>query len=61
MYPESNLADLYDPLTMPPELVKAHNMLDKTVKATYCGKSFATKAERVADLMERYQTLVAQK
>ena len=61
LYPESSLADLYDPLTMPPELVKAHNALDKAVKAAYGGKSFATEAERVADLMERYQALVAQK
>ncbi|MEI6579287.1 MAG: DNA methyltransferase [Eubacteriales bacterium] len=61
LYPESSLADLYDPLTMPPELVKAHNTLDKAVKAAYGGKSFATEAERVADLMERYQGLVAEK
>lgn len=46
---------------MPPELVKAHNALDKAVKAAYVGKSFATEAERVADLMERYSRLVAQK
>jgi len=43
---------------MPPELVKAHNALDRAVKAAYGGKSFATEAERVADLMERYQKLV---
>ncbi len=61
LYPESSLADLYDPLTMPPELIKAHNALDKAVKAAYGGKSFATEAERVADLMERYQALVAGK
>lgn len=60
LYPESSLADLYDPLTMPPELVKAHNTLDKAVKAAYGGKGFTTEAERVADLMERYQALVAQ-
>jgi hypothetical protein len=61
LYPESSLADLYDPLAMPPELVKAHNALDRAVKAAYGGKSFATEAERVADLMERYQVLVAKK
>jgi hypothetical protein len=30
-YPESTLADLYDPLTMPPELTKAHAKLDALV------------------------------
>ena len=30
-YAESTLADLYDPLTMPPELVKAHARLDALV------------------------------
>jgi len=57
LFPESSLADLYDPLTMPPELVKAHNTLDRAVKAAYGGKSYATEAERVADLMERYAAL----
>ena len=33
LYPDSTLADLYDPNTMPPELTKAHERLDKTVKA----------------------------
>jgi hypothetical protein len=58
LYPDSSLADLYDPLTMPPELVKAHNNLDKAVVAAYDGKGFKTEAERVADLMERYQQLI---
>lgn len=57
-YPDSSLADLYDPLTMPPDLVKAHNILDRAVKSAYGSKSFATEAERVAELMERYQQLV---
>ena len=58
LYPESSLADLYDPLTMPPELLKAHTTLDRAVSAAYGGKGFKTEAERVADLMERYQRLV---
>jgi len=61
LYPESSLADLYDPLTMPPELTKAHNNLDRAVVAAYGGPGFTTEAERVADLMERYQKLVADK
>lgn len=58
LYPESSLADLYDPLTTPPELTKAHNNLDRAVVAAYGGPGFTTEAERVADLMKRYQKLV---
>ena len=54
-------------LTMPPELVKAHQALDRTVDAAYActepGRSsktgFKTEAERVAFLFERYQQLIA--
>ncbi len=56
-FPDSSLADLYDPLTMPPELQKAHTALDREVSKAYGGKGFATEAERVADLMKRYQQL----
>jgi len=62
-FPTSTLADLYDPLTMPPELVKAHQTLDRAVDAAYAriepGRSggFKTEAERVAFLFERYQRL----
>jgi hypothetical protein len=58
-YPTSTLADLYDPLTMPPELVKAHQSLDRAVDAAYGKTAFKTEAERVAFLFERYQQLVA--
>jgi hypothetical protein len=58
-YPNSTLADLYDPLTMPPELVKAHQQLDRAVDAAYGVKGFATEAERVAFLFQRYQQLTA--
>jgi hypothetical protein len=34
-FPQSSLADLYDPLTMPPALVKAHQALDRAVDACY--------------------------
>lgn len=57
LYPESSLADLYDPLTMPPELLKAHRELDKTVWKAY-GAIWKSEAECVADLMERYRALV---
>lgn len=58
-YPTSTLADLYDPLTMPPDLVKAHQALDKAVDAAYGRTNFKTEAERVAFLFERYQQLTA--
>ncbi|MGH8691095.1 MAG: type IIL restriction-modification enzyme MmeI, partial [Burkholderiales bacterium] len=53
-YPNSSLADLYDPLSMPPELAKAHQALDRAVDATYGKRSFASDAERVAFLFELY-------
>lgn len=56
-FPASTLADLYDPLTMPPELVKAHQALDRAVDAAYGKTTFKTEAERVAFLFERYQQL----
>ena len=57
-YPDSSLADLYDPLTMPPELVKAHAKLDKAVDAAYRYKGANSDAERVAFLFGLYQDLI---
>jgi hypothetical protein len=54
-FPGSTLADLYDPLTMPPVLHKAHQHLDKTVDAAYGKTNFQTEAQRVAFLFELYQ------
>jgi hypothetical protein len=54
-HPNASLADLYDPLTMPPNLVKAHQNLDVAVDAAYGRKSFKNDAERVAFLFELYQ------
>ena len=54
-FPDSSLADLYDPLTMPPVLMKAHQQLDRAVDAAYGKKNFKTEAERVAFLFELYQ------
>jgi len=62
-FPTSSLADLYDPLTMPPALLKAHHKLDAAVDKAYqlCGgkKSYASDAERVAFLFQRYQQLTS--
>ena len=54
-FPDATLADLYDPLTMPPALVRAHQKLDAAVDAAYGKKSFKNDAERVAFLFELYQ------
>jgi hypothetical protein len=58
-HPKATLADLYDPLTMPPNLVKAHQALDRAVDTAYGRREFKTEAERVAFLFERYQALTA--
>ncbi len=58
-FPSATLADLYDPLAMPPELSKAHQALDRAVDAAYGKKSFASEAERVAFLFDRYQQLTS--
>jgi len=57
--PNATLADLYDPLATPPELVRAHQTLDRAVDAAYGKKSFASEAERVAFLFERYQAITS--
>lgn len=44
---------------MPPELVKAHQTLDRAVDAAYGKTVFKSEAERVAFLFERYQQLTA--
>ena len=59
-FPGATLADLYDPLTMPSALLKAHQKLDAAVDAAYAAKrAFKTDAERVAFLFERYQQLTS--
>lgn len=58
-YPESSLADLYDPLTMPPDLTKAHQALDRAVDRLYRKKPFASDKERLELLFERYRTLTS--
>lgn len=57
-YPDNSLADLYDPLLMPSELLKAHQALDKAVDAAYSRKKFNSEAERVAFLFELYEQYV---
>ena len=62
-FADASLADLYDPLTMPPTLLKAHQKLDAAVDAAYVPsggkKSYASDAERVAFLFELYQRITS--
>ena len=58
-FPESSLADLYHPLTMPPALVKAHNELDKAVDAAYSKQDFSSEAKRMEFLFELYEKYTA--
>jgi hypothetical protein len=58
-YPDSSLADLYDPLTMPADLVRAHHKLDTAVDAAYSKKKFSGDSDRVAFLFELYQQILS--
>jgi len=58
-YPDSSLADLYDPLTMPPDLIKAHQKLDKAVDLCYRPQRFTSELNRIEYLFELYEKLTA--
>ncbi|WP_421803982.1 class I SAM-dependent DNA methyltransferase [Flagellimonas sp.] len=53
-FPESSLADLYDPITMPPKLVKAHQDLDKAVDLCYRPQGFINETARIEFLFDLY-------
>jgi hypothetical protein len=53
------LADLYDPLTMPAELLRTHQHLDHAVDKAYRAAAFLTERERVEFLFARYEQLSA--
>ncbi|MGH8398202.1 MAG: type IIL restriction-modification enzyme MmeI [Gammaproteobacteria bacterium] len=60
-FPNASLADLYDPLSMPPALREAHTTLDRAVDAAYGKRDIKSDAERVAflfDLYQKYTTLL---
>lgn len=57
LYPDSSLADLYDPVTMPPELLKAHRDNDRAVMAAYGFPTTMTESEIVAKLFTLYTKL----
>lgn len=54
LFPDSSLADLYDPNTMPPALVKAHQQLDKAVDLCYRSQPFTSETKRIEFLFELY-------
>jgi len=58
-FPNSSLADLYDPNTMPPVLVKAHLQLDKAVDLCYRPQPFANETKRIEFLFELYDKYTA--
>jgi hypothetical protein len=62
-FADASLADLYDPLTMPPALLKAHQKLDAVVDAAYQPsggkKTYASDAERAAFLFDLYQRITS--
>lgn len=54
-YPDSSLADLYDPSAMPKILVDAHRALDKAVDLCYRPEAFKTELERLEFLFALYR------
>lgn len=64
LYPDSSLADLYDELTMPPELRKAHHQNDIAVMQAYGftkgSEAYKSETACVAELMKRYEHLCTQ-
>ena len=58
-FPDSSLADLYDELTMPPELRSAHRANDKAVMQAYGFDPAMSEQEIVAELMKMYRELTS--
>src|SRR5207302_10318707 len=59
LFPSATLADLYDPLAMPPALVKAHAELDRAVDLCYRPQPFQNDRQRVEHLFAMYEKLTA--
>src|SRR3546814_7154042 len=59
LYPESSLADLYDPRSMPAELSAAHRAATKAVDRAYGYRGKDDHTSRAAFLFDRYNELVA--
>ena len=61
LYPDSSLADLYDPTLMPKELQQAHRQNDNAVMAAYGFSPKITESECVAELFRLYKKLSTRK
>jgi hypothetical protein len=59
LFSKNNLSELYDPNTMPPGLVKAHQFLDKAVDLCYKQQSFSNETKRIEFLFELYDKYTA--
>ena len=57
LYPEASLAHLYDELSMPPELRRAHRSNDRAVMEAYGFNPKMTENEMVAELFKMYERL----
>lgn len=58
-FPSSTLADLYDSVSMPPRLAKAHEALDRAVDRCYRKEPFNTDLQRVEALFALYERITA--
>ncbi len=56
-FPDASLSDLYDPVTMPYELRKAHHANDKAVMEAYGFSNKLTETEIVFSLIEMYNNI----
>ncbi len=56
-FPDATLADLYNPNTMPKELLDAHHALDRAVDRCYGKRSFKSEPDRLEFLFEQYKAL----
>ena len=57
-FSDSSLSVLYDQITMPPKLVKAHNELDKAVDLCYRSQPFSNETARISFLFELYEKYI---
>jgi hypothetical protein len=59
-HPGATLGDLYDPIAMPADLIKAHDALDRLADGLYGFRKIPTEVERAVRLFERYQNLTGE-
>ena len=57
-FSDNSLADLYDPLAMPPKLTKAHKELDNAVDKCYRSQVFNNESSRIEFLFELYKQYI---